>query len=120
MTPNSKTPSEEDIIQKWRDYEGNVVRERKLYEDAIKKEKPLSELGPASKALLERVNTSFGNITIEDTIVWAKRKTKLSHDDQWWYRRLVALALEGYIDTRVYRTGDKITILFRKKKEAGG
>ncbi|GAG94317.1 unnamed protein product, partial [marine sediment metagenome] len=43
--------------------------------------------------------------------------TRLGHTENWWYRRLVALALEGRIDSRVYRTGDKVAIMFRKKKE---
>lgn len=78
----------------------------------------MSDLGPASKALLERVNTSFGFVELGTLISWARAKTGLGHSNNWWYRRLVALALEGRIDYRVYRTGDKVAILFRKKKEA--
>ncbi|GAG60577.1 unnamed protein product [marine sediment metagenome] len=77
----------------------------------------INKLGPASKALLERVNTSFGNITLEESISWARAKTGLDHTEHWWYCRLVALALEGLIDASVCRTGDKISIQYRKKRD---
>jgi len=80
----------------------------------------LSELGPGSKALLDRVNLSFGYVALGDLVSWARAKTGLGHGSNWWYRRLVALALEGHIDAKVYRTGDQIAILFRRKKEAEG
>ena len=117
MTPNSNKSSSEEIIQSWKDYEGDVASARKPYEDVVKKEQKLGELGPASKALLQHVNASFGIITLGDSIEWARKKTKLVHDKQWWYQRLIALALEGRIDYRVYRTGDKVTFTFRKKRE---
>lgn len=79
----------------------------------------VKELGPASKALLERINMSFGYAELGNLISWSKTKTGLGHGSNWWYRRLVALAIEGHIDAKVYRTGDDIAILF-KKKEAGG
>lgn len=78
----------------------------------------MSDLGPASKALLERVNASFGFVELGTLISWARAKTGLGHSKYWWYRRLVALALEGHIEARVYRTGDKVAIMFRRKKEA--
>jgi len=77
------------------------------------------ELGPASKALLERVNLSFGYIELGTLISWARVKTGLGHGNDWWYRRLIALALEGHIDAKIYRTGDKIAILFKKKEAEG-
>ena len=76
----------------------------------------MSELGPASKALLERVNLSYSYVELGTLVSWARRKTGLGHGGNWWYRRLVALALEGYIDSKVYRTGDQIAILFKKKE----
>ena len=76
----------------------------------------VNELGPASKALLERINISFGYVEFGTLVSWARVKTGLGHGSNWWYRRLVALALEGYIDAKVYRTGDKIAILFKKKE----
>ncbi len=119
MTPKTKKNDNDAVAQEWRDYEGNVVSARKPYEDAVKKEQPLSELGPASKALLERINTSFGYVMIGTLISWTREKTELGQNEQWWYRRLMALALEGRIDAKVFRTGDKIVIMFRKKKEGG-
>ena len=74
------------------------------------------ELGPASKALLDRVNLSFGYVEIGTIISWARKKTGLGHGKDWWYRRLVALAIEGYIEAKVHRTGDDIAILFKKKE----
>jgi hypothetical protein len=77
----------------------------------------VDELGPASKALLERVNQSMGYIELGTLVSWARMKTGLGHGNNWWYRRLVALALEGHIDAKVYRTGDDLAILFRKREE---
>ena len=76
----------------------------------------MSELGPASKALLERVNLSYSYVELGTLISWARAKTALSHGHTWWYRRLVALALEGHIDAKVHRDGDQIAILFKKKE----
>ena len=120
MTPKTKKNDNDAVVQAWKDNEGNVTQARKPYEDAKKKVQPLSELGPASKALLERVNMSFGNVELGTLISWARAKTGLGHSSNWWYRRIVALALERRIDARVYRTGDKIALLFRKKKEGKG
>lgn len=78
----------------------------------------MSELGPASKALLDRVNLSFGYVELGTLVSWARAKMGHNHSAYWWYRRLVALALEGHIDAKVYRTGDDIAIKFRKKKES--
>ncbi|GAH93961.1 unnamed protein product [marine sediment metagenome] len=78
----------------------------------------MSELG-LSKALLERVNLSYSYVELGTLVSWARRKTGLGHGSNWWYRRLVALALEGYIDSKVYRTGDQIAILFKKKEAEG-
>jgi len=79
----------------------------------------VNELGPASKALLERVNLSFGYVELGTLVSWARAKTGLGHGHIWWYRRLVALALEGRIDAKVSRTGDQIAILFKKKEAEG-
>ena len=79
----------------------------------------LSELGPASKALLERVNLSSGYVELGTLISWARAKTELGHGSNWWYRRLVALALEGYIDAKVYPNGHHRAILFTKNAAAG-
>lgn len=79
----------------------------------------VNDLGPASKALLERIKLSFGYVELGNLVSWARAKTGLRHGSNWWYRRIVALALEGHIDAKVYRTGDKIAILFRKKEAEG-
>lgn len=76
----------------------------------------VNELGSASKALLERINMSFGYAELGNLISWASVKTGLRHGHIWWYRRLVALALEGHIDAKVHRNGDKLAILFKKKE----
>ncbi|GAH81003.1 unnamed protein product [marine sediment metagenome] len=76
----------------------------------------VNDLGPASKALLERVNMSYSYVELGTLISWAKTKTGLGHGRIWWYRRLVALALQGYIDAKVHRDGDQIAILFKKKE----
>lgn len=78
------------------------------------------ELGPASLALLDRVNTAFGYVEIGTLISWARAKTGLGHSPDWWYRRIVALALEGRIEAKVHRTGDKLAIKFRRLQESGG
>jgi len=120
VTPKTKKNDNDAVVQAWKDYEGTVVKTRKPYEDAIKKEQTLSELGPASKALLERVNMSFSTVEIGTLVSWARAKTGLGHSSYWWYRRLMALALEGRIEAKVYRTGDKVAIMFRKKQETEG
>ena len=79
----------------------------------------MSELGPASKALLRLVNLSVGYVEIGPLVPWARAKSGLGHGDNWWYRRLVALALEGHIDAKVHRTGDDIALLFKKKEAEG-
>jgi len=77
------------------------------------------ELGPASQALLDRMNLAFGYVEIGTLISWAKAKAGLGHSTDWWYRRLVALALEGRIEAKVHRTGDKLAIKFRRLQEPG-
>jgi hypothetical protein len=38
----------------------------------------------------------------------------------WSYAATAALALEGYIEAKVYRNGDDIAIKFRRRQEAEG
>jgi len=80
----------------------------------------MKELGPASQALLDRVKLSFGYVELGTLISWAKAKTGFGHSRDWWYRRIVALALEGHIEAKVYRTGDQVAIRFRRLQEAEG
>ena len=77
----------------------------------------MSELGPASKALLDRITESFGYGELGALIYWAKTKTGYHHSEAWWYRRIVALALEGYIEAKVYRNGDDVALRFRRRQE---
>jgi hypothetical protein len=74
----------------------------------------MSELGPASRALLDRIDLAFGYVELGTLISWARAKTGLGHSVNWWYRRIVALALEGRIEAKVYRTGDQVAIKFRR------
>jgi hypothetical protein len=79
----------------------------------------MSKLGPASKILLDRINQSTRYVELATLVSWAMAKTGYEHWDNWWYRRIVALALEGRIEAKVYRNGDDIAIKFRRKKEEG-
>jgi len=79
----------------------------------------MSELGPISQAILDYVNSAFGSIVFFKMIYEVARTTGVSHTDNWYFRRLVALALEGRIEGRVYRTGDKVTVRFRRLQEKG-
>lgn len=76
----------------------------------------MSELGPISKALLDVVEESFGYITISEVVTEATKRSRW-HSGEWWFRRLVALNIEDYIEAKVYRNGDQIAIKFRRKME---
>ncbi len=76
------------------------------------------ELGPVSEAILDYVDSAFGSIIFFKMIYEVARTTGVSHTNNWYFRRLVALALEGRIEGRVYRTGDKVTVRFRRLQEA--
>ena len=78
----------------------------------------MSELGPVSQAILDYVNSAYGYIIFFNVIREVSRMTGTSHTDAWYFRRLVALALEGRIEGRVYRIGDKVAIKFRRLQEA--
>jgi len=79
----------------------------------------MSELGPVSEAILDYVNSAFGSIVFFKMIYEVARTTGVSHTDNWYFRRLVALALEGRIEGRVYRTGDNVAIRFRCLQNKG-
>ena len=74
----------------------------------------VSELGPISQAILDYVNQAFGYVDFFRVVNWAERETGASHTDNWYFRRLVALALECRIEVRVYRTGDDLAFRFRR------
>ena len=73
-------------------------------------------LGPVSQAILDHVNNTFGYIILFRMTHEVSRKTGARHTDQWYYRRLVALSIEGRIEAKVYRDGDKVTIRFRRRE----
>jgi len=79
----------------------------------------MRELGPISKAILDYVNSAFGYIVFFRMIYEVARTTGVSHTDNWYFRRLVALALEGRIEGRIYRTEDKVAIRFRRLQDKG-
>jgi len=79
----------------------------------------MSEIGPVSQAILDYVNSAFGSIVFFRMIYEVSKKMNVSHTDNWYFRRLVALALEGRIEGRVYRTGDNLAIKFRRLQDKG-
>ena len=80
----------------------------------------MGELGPVSQAILDHVQRAFGYIEFYRMIHDVARKTGATHSQSWWFRRLVALALEERIEGKVYRTGDDVAIMFRRLQEADG
>lgn len=79
----------------------------------------MGELGPVSQAILDHVNSAFGYIALFKMYDQVSRKTGTSHTIPWYFRRLVALTLEGRIEARVFRTGDDMEIKFRRLQENG-
>ena len=80
----------------------------------------MGELGPVSQAILNYIDRRDGYIELFKMICEVSRKTGTYHTDNWYFRRLVALSIEGRIEAKVYRTGDKVPIRFRRLQEAGG
>ncbi len=105
------------IKREYLEYGKEVTRLRKPYEDAIKKD-ALKPLGPGSQALLDYINNSKGQIVIKNCIRAVRKKANRWHDDDWWKTRIQALASEGRIHATVYRNGDKVTTIYRKKTGA--
>ena len=80
----------------------------------------MSELGPVSQAILDYIDMRKGYIAIFEMVHRVSLKTGTSHTNPWYFRRLVALALEGHIEASVFRTGDDVVIKFRHLQEAEG
>ena len=78
----------------------------------------MSELGTVSQAILDYVDSAFGYIIFFKMIREVARTTGVSHTDNWYFRRLVALTLEGRIEGKIYRTGDNLAIKFRRLQES--
>lgn len=78
------------------------------------------EVGPVSQAILDYVNSTFGFISFNKLQNAISDKLNSLHPELWYYRRLVALALEGRIEADVRRDGDKLLVKFRRLQEAKG
>ncbi len=76
----------------------------------------LKPLGPASQALLDYINNTKCQIVLKDCIQNVQKKTNIWQDRDWYRIRINALALEGHIHATVYRNGDKLTMIYRKKE----
>ena len=103
------------IKKEYLDYGKEVTRLRKPYVDAVKKE-ALKPLGPASLALLERINKESEVVDTLAVIAWAKHKTGIKQNEYWWFRRIVALAAEERIKFGVERTLDITYVYFQRKE----
>jgi len=80
----------------------------------------LSDLGPVSQAILNYINERAGYIEIFRMINMVAQKTGESHSTKWYRTQLVALALEGRIEAKVTRSGDKLAIRWRRLPEGEG
>lgn len=80
----------------------------------------MSELGPASQAMLEYIQARNGFIEIFRMINAIAPKTGIPHTTEWHTRRLLVLALEGRIEAKINRNpGDVLVIRFRRLRENG-
>ena len=79
----------------------------------------MTELGPISQAILDYVNGTVGYLVMYRLILNVARETGASHTENWYFRRLVALALENRINATVFRDGDSLTVRFRRITEFG-
>jgi len=79
----------------------------------------MGELGPVSQAILDYIEARPYYIEIFRMINHVRKATGESHSTKYYRTQLVALALEGRIEARVQRTGDKIAIRWRRKEERG-
>ena len=78
----------------------------------------MRELGPVSQALLDYFDRRTGHVEWFRMIHEVERATGEKHTGHWYFRRLAALALEGHLEATVQRTGDNVTIWFRRLQEA--
>lgn len=77
----------------------------------------LSDLGPVSQVILNYINERAGYIEIFRMINHVRKVTGESHSTKYYRTQLVALALEGRIEGKVQRMGDKIAIRWRRLQE---
>lgn len=80
----------------------------------------MSEIGPVSQAMLDYIDRRFGYIEIFRMIDEVARVTGIWHGNPWYFRRLLALGLEGRIEVKVIRKGDELSFRFRRLQEAEG
>ena len=78
----------------------------------------MSELGPVSQAILDYIQARTGYVGWFRMINSVERRTGEKHTGNWYFRRVMALALEGRIDFTMHRTGDDVAISFRRLHEA--
>ena len=119
MKDTSAEQNVERIKQEWLEYGGAVVAARKPYINGINKQLEIDALGPVSKSLLDYVNKMEIQLSSRACMRALRKQISVWHPDHWWRALLIALWVEGHIDGRIYRTGDKIVWRFRKKQEAG-
>ena len=74
----------------------------------------MAELGPVSQAILDYINERPSYIKIFRMINHVRKATGESHSTKYYRTQLTALALEGRIESKVQRTGDKIAIRWRR------
>ena len=79
----------------------------------------MTELGPVSQAILDYVNETVGFLKMYRLIREVAQETGVSHTQDWYFRRLVALALEGRINAKVFRDGERVAVMFRRLSEFG-
>ena len=80
----------------------------------------MSNLGPASQAMLDYINERRGFIEIFRMINAVGKKTGVPHKTEWYTRRLLVLALEGRIDAKINRSPDDVLVIrFRRLRENG-
>jgi len=77
----------------------------------------VADLGPVSQAILDYIEAHPGYIEIFRMINAVAKVTGESHSTKYYRTLLTALALEGRIEAKVQRTGDKIAIKWRRSHE---
>jgi len=77
----------------------------------------MAELGPVSQAILDYIEERPYYIEIFRMINHVRKATGESHSHKYYRTQLTALTLEGRIEGRVQRSGDKIAIRWRRLSE---
>lgn len=73
-------------------------------------------LGPLSLAMVRAVERSLVPCSLNIVLKKVPDSVRGYHSDSYYFRRLVALALEKYIIGKVHRDGDKVSFRFYKKR----